>query len=104
MVAVGRSLLVIIWHLLSDPDTRFHELGADAALSSARGAPGWPPQVEDASWTPDGRPGCLPRRWSAVWPPFRNLSALSPDSAKGGRIKGAFRAHQVLKGAFQGAL
>jgi transposase len=29
LVAVGRSLLVIIWHLLADPDTRFHELGAD---------------------------------------------------------------------------
>jgi transposase len=29
IVAVGRSLLVIIWHLLADPDTRFHELGAD---------------------------------------------------------------------------
>jgi len=22
-------MLVIIWHLLSDPDTRFHDLGAD---------------------------------------------------------------------------
>ena len=22
-------MLVIIWHLLADPDTRFHELGAD---------------------------------------------------------------------------
>ena len=29
IVAVGRSLLVIIWHLLADPDTRFHDLGAD---------------------------------------------------------------------------
>ena len=29
IVAVGRSLLVIIWHLLADPDTQFHELGAD---------------------------------------------------------------------------
>jgi transposase len=29
IVAVGRSLLVIIWHLLTDPDTRFHDLGAD---------------------------------------------------------------------------
>jgi transposase len=29
VVAVGRSLLVIIWHLLANPDTRFHELGAD---------------------------------------------------------------------------
>ena len=29
IVAVGRSILVIIWHLLPDPDTRFHDLGAD---------------------------------------------------------------------------
>ena len=29
IVAVGRSMLVIIWHVLADPDTRFHELGAD---------------------------------------------------------------------------
>jgi transposase len=27
MVAVGRSVLVIVWHLLSDPDARFHDLG-----------------------------------------------------------------------------
>lgn len=27
LVAVGRSILVIIWHLLSDPDTHFHDLG-----------------------------------------------------------------------------
>ena len=27
-VAVGRSILVIIWHLLSDPDARFHDLGS----------------------------------------------------------------------------
>ena len=26
-VAIGRSILVIIWHLLSDPDARFHDLG-----------------------------------------------------------------------------
>lgn len=29
MVAVGRSILVIVWHLLSDADTRFHDLGPD---------------------------------------------------------------------------
>jgi transposase len=29
IVAVGRSILVIIWHLLADPDTGFHELGSD---------------------------------------------------------------------------
>ncbi len=29
IVAVGRSILVIVWHLLADPDARFHDLGAD---------------------------------------------------------------------------
>ena len=28
LVAVARSILVIVWHLLSDPAARFHELGA----------------------------------------------------------------------------
>jgi transposase len=28
IVAVGRSILVIVWHLLSDPTARFHDLGA----------------------------------------------------------------------------
>jgi transposase len=27
-VAIGRSILVIIWHLLSDPDAHFHDLGS----------------------------------------------------------------------------
>jgi transposase len=27
IVAIGRSILIIIWHLLSDPDARFHDLG-----------------------------------------------------------------------------
>jgi hypothetical protein len=29
LVAVGRSLLVMIWHVSSDPDTKFCDLGAD---------------------------------------------------------------------------
>ena len=29
LVAVGRSILVIIWHLLNDPETRFVDLGSD---------------------------------------------------------------------------
>ncbi|WIY01025.1 transposase [Amycolatopsis mongoliensis] len=29
IIAVGRSILVIMWHLLSDPDTRFRDLGTD---------------------------------------------------------------------------
>jgi transposase len=33
IVAVGRSVLTIIWHLLSAPEARFHDLGADFYLS-----------------------------------------------------------------------
>jgi transposase len=29
IVAVGRSILVIIWHLLADPEARFQDLGSD---------------------------------------------------------------------------
>jgi transposase len=29
LVAVARSILVIIWHLLTDPNARFHDLGPD---------------------------------------------------------------------------
>jgi transposase len=39
IVAVGRSILVIVWHLLSDPTARFHDLGAgfyDTRINPAR--------------------------------------------------------------------
>jgi transposase len=29
IVAVGRSILTIVWHLLTDPQTRYHDLGSD---------------------------------------------------------------------------
>jgi transposase len=29
VVAIGRSILIIVWHLLADEDTRFTDLGAD---------------------------------------------------------------------------
>jgi transposase len=29
LVAIGRSILIIIWHLLSNPEARYHDLGAD---------------------------------------------------------------------------
>jgi len=29
LVAVGNSMLTIVWHLLSDPDAAYHDLGAD---------------------------------------------------------------------------
>jgi transposase len=33
LVAVARSILTIVWHLLADPTKRFHELGADYHLT-----------------------------------------------------------------------
>jgi transposase len=39
IVAVGRSILVIAWHLLCDPTVRFHDLGAgfyDTRIGSER--------------------------------------------------------------------
>ena len=39
MVAVGRSILIIIWHLLSDPEAHFHDLGPgfyDKRISASR--------------------------------------------------------------------
>jgi transposase len=33
--AIGRSILVIVWHLLSDPDARFVDLGSDFCTTRA---------------------------------------------------------------------
>ena len=29
LVAVARSIVIVIWHLLADPNARFHDLGSD---------------------------------------------------------------------------
>jgi transposase len=34
IVAVGRSILVIIWHLLSDPEARFHDLAPTSTTTA----------------------------------------------------------------------
>ena len=37
MVAVGRSILTVVWQLLSDPDAQFHDrLGAERAKRNQR--------------------------------------------------------------------
>jgi transposase len=38
LVAIARSILMIIWHLLTDPTARFHDLGADYHINSDRKA------------------------------------------------------------------
>ena len=46
---MGRSILVIVWHLLSDPDARFHDLGAgfyDARIDAEPNKRNHPRQLE----------------------------------------------------------
>ena len=50
IVAVGRSILVIVWHLLSDPEAHFQDLGAgfsDTRIGSERAK-----RTTSASWRP----------------------------------------------------
>ena len=50
IVAVGRSILVIVWHLLADPEAHFHDLGAgfyDTRIGSERAK-----RNHSASWRP----------------------------------------------------
>jgi transposase len=54
MVAVGRSILVIVWHLLSDPTTRFQDLDAgfyDTRIGSERAKRNHIRQLEALGYT-----------------------------------------------------
>jgi transposase len=49
IVAVGRSILVIVWHLLADPTARFHDLGPgfhDTPINAERRKPNHVRQLE----------------------------------------------------------
>jgi transposase len=54
VVAVGRSILVIVWHLLADPDARFHDLGPgfyDTRLNAERAKRNHVRQLEALGYT-----------------------------------------------------
>jgi transposase len=54
IVAVGRSILVIVWHLLSDPTVRFHDLGVgfyDTRLNAERAKRNHVRQLEALGYT-----------------------------------------------------
>jgi hypothetical protein len=72
ILAVGRSILVIVWHLLSDPEAHFHDLGAGLLPHPPAGGPrrqGHPGTrrlagTMNAAWTrlrcaPPGAAACL---------------------------------------------
>jgi len=54
VVAVGRSILVIVWHLLADPDARFNELGTgfyDTRVNAERAKRNHVRQLEALGYT-----------------------------------------------------
>jgi transposase len=54
IVAVGRSILVIVWHLLSDPNLRYHDLGAgfyDSRVNAERAKRNHVRQLEALGYT-----------------------------------------------------
>ena len=60
LVAIARSILVIVWHLLADRSTRYHDLGAGYYAShidkTARSA------ATSASSKPSARPSPSPKQ------------------------------------------
>ena len=61
LVAVARSILVIIWHLLSDPASRFHVLGPafyDHLLGPPRPHPTTTLHLQAPTHTPPPHVGC----------------------------------------------
>jgi transposase len=54
IVAVGRSILIIVWHLLSDPTARFHDLGPgfyDSRVNAERSKRNHVRQLEALGYT-----------------------------------------------------
>jgi hypothetical protein len=80
MVAVGRSILVIVWHQLSDPDTRFHDLGPDHfdrdVSTNAK-----QPTSANSRPSATGSPSNLRRENTRgrLPSPLRSVGRLSPD-------------------------
>ena len=110
IVAVGRSILVIVWHLLSDPTARFQDLGAsfyDTRINADRAKRNHIRQLEDIGYrvTLAARrlsrraPNCLdlaPLRCAGVCrlPAHRGFSdqdALAATAGRRGRAGGGRR-------------
>ena len=76
IVAVGRSILVIIWHLLSDPDARFHDLGATSTTAASA------PTARTATTSANSRPSAT-RSPSNPPPDHLGSPASAPPSPDG---------------------
>ena len=73
IVAVGRSILVIVWHLLSDPTARFQDLGAgfyDTRINAERAKRNHIRQLEALGYKvtldPPPEPARIPPAWTRL--------------------------------------
>ena len=100
IVAVGRSILVIIWHLLSDPEARYTDLGprllrpahqprtpetqptSTSSKPSATKSPSNPPPDQH----PNPDPAPLPLRRVLPRAQLSSDFRISPDAAAGGAV------------------
>ena len=95
IVAVGRSILVIIWHLLSDPDAHFHDLGPDyydhrINTDAPNAQPHPPTRSPRLPASPSNPPpdGPVRTQASAGWDHFRISDAqLHPSGAQTDRSR-----------------
>ena len=83
IVAVGRSILVIVWHLLSDPTARFQDLGAgfyDTRINAERVKRNHIRQLEALGYKVTLQPAAWPGRHRAT-SATRIGSGRRPDTA-----------------------
>ena len=103
IVAVARSILVIVWHLLADPTTRYHDLGADYYIDGSIPAEtrNLVHQLQALGHTghPHSRrlnpthPGLRPKRGSAPHPVRRTHALTKHQSFFGlGKARSSFSA------------
>ena len=70
IVAIGRSVLVIIWHLLSDEEARFHDLGSDFYTPAST------PNAANETTSANSKPSAI--RSPSRQPPSHNPPRASP--------------------------
>ena len=75
IVAIGRSILVIIWHLLSDPEARYTDLGSDFYATRST------PNAASAATSASSKPSATQSSSNA--PPDQQLTNPAPLRSAG---------------------
>ena len=74
IVAAGHSILVIAWHLLSDPDARYHDLGPDSTRCAST------PNGASATTSASSKPSATPSPSSPL-PDHQEPASPAPPGA-----------------------